>query len=398
LKSLVKFNILIHSGLYKEILIFSLILRVNIILDSSIKKTPLYDVHINLGARIINYHNFLMPLQYDGIISEHQNVRKNAGLFDISHMGEIVIEGKGATELVQRIITNDVSELPDYKALYTPICDDEGGIIDDIIVFKYNPEKYIFVVNCANTNKDNKWINKFKTDNTSTNNLSDQIALLAVQGPKSEDIIRLVCGEECANLSHFQFTEVTKNEMELTVSRTGYTGEDGFEIFVNQSHCVNLWNVLLEKGKDMGLKSAGLGARDTLRLEAGYLLYGSDIDDFVTPLEANIGWTVKFNKADFIGKDSLLRLTKYGLKRMFVAFKMLDKGVPRTGNEITHHNNVIGKVTSGTFSPSLKIGIGMGYVLKRFAEHKSQINIKIRDKEFPANIVNTPFIDRKVAK
>jgi aminomethyltransferase len=363
-------------------------------LDSSRKKTPLYDVHVALGARLVDYHNFLMPLQYDGIISEHKNVRSNAGLFDISHMGEIVIEGKGATELVQRVITNDVGNLPDYKAAYTPVCDDEGGIIDDIIVYKYNPEKYILVVNCANTNKDYKWINKFKADNTDINNLSDRIALLAVQGPKSEDIIRLVCGEECATLSRFQFTEVTKDKMELTVSRTGYTGEDGFEIFVDQSHCVDLWNILLEKGKDMGLKPAGLGARDTLRLEAGYLLYGNDIDDYITPLEANIDWTVKFNKADFIGKDALLRLKKYGLKRMFVAFKMLDKGIPRTGNEITHNNNVIGKVTSGTFSPTLETGIGFGYVLKRFAEDKSQVNIKIRGTDFPADIVDTPFITK----
>lgn len=364
----------------------------NLTLDNSIKKTPLYDVHVNLGARIINYYNFRMPLQYDGIISEHQNVRKNAGIFDISHMGEIVIYGKGAMELVQRIITNDISGLPDYKALYTPVCDEEGGIIDDIMVFKHTPEKYMLVVNCANTNKDYKWINKFKTDNTNIDNLSDQISLLAVQGPRSEEITRLVCGEECSTLNRFQFREVTRNEMDLTVSRTGYTGEDGFEIFVNNSHCVDLWNILLEKGKGMGLAPAGLGARDTLRLEAGYLLYGNDIDDFVTPLEAGIGWTVKFNKADFIGKDSLLRLKKYGLKRMCVAFKMLDKGIPRRGYEITYDGNVIGKVTSGTFSPTLKTGIGLGYVLKRIAEQKSQVNIKIRGTEFPACIVNTPFI------
>jgi aminomethyltransferase len=186
--------------------------------------------------------------------------------------------------------------------------------------------------------------------------------------------------------------EITVGEMQLTVSRTGYTGEDGFEIFVDNSHCADLWNMLLEEGKDIDLKPAGLGARDTLRLEAGYLLYGNDIDEFITPLEAGIGWTVKFNKTDFIGKDSLIRLKKYGLKRMFVAFKMRDKGIPRTDNEITHHNNVVGKVTSGTFSPSLEIGIGFGYVLKRFAEHKSQVNIKIRGTDYPAQIVDTPFI------
>lgn len=356
------------------------------------KKTPLYDVHVDLRAKITDYHGFLMPLQYSSIISEHKCVRNNAGIFDISHMGEIVIEGKGATELVQKIITNDVSLLPDYKAAYSPVCDEEGGIIDDIVVFKYNPDKFMLVVNCGNTKKVNKWINNHKTDNVNINDVSDQISLLSLQGPKSEEIIRLVSGDNCTGLSRFQFMELTVGEMQLTVSRTGYTGEDGFEIFVNNSHCVNLWNMLLEKGKDMDLKPAGLGARDTLRLEAGYLLYGNDIDEFITPLEAGIGWTVKFNKTDFIGKESLVRLKKYGLKRMIVAFKMRDKGIPRTDNGITHNNNVIGKVTSGTFSPSLEIGIGLGYVLKRFAEHKSLINIKIREIDYPAQIVDTPFI------
>jgi len=361
-------------------------------LTVSNKKTPLYDVHVGLRAKIVDYHGFLMPLEYSTIISEHKCVRNNTGLFDISHMGEIVIEGKGATELIQKIITNDISDLPDHKAAYSPICDEEGGILDDIVVFKYNLDKYMLVVNCGNTKKDNKWISKFKTDNVNINDVSDQISLLAVQGPKSKEIIRLVLGDECSLLSHFYFMEVTVGEMQLTVSRTGYTGEDGFEIFVNNSHCVDLWNILLEKGKDIDLKPAGLGARDTLRLEAGYLLYGSDIDEYITPLEAGIGWTVKFDKTDFIGKDSLLRLKKYGLKRMFVAFKMRDKGIPRTDNEITHNNNVVGKVTSGTFSPSLEIGIGFGYVLKRFAEHKSLVNIKIRGTDYPAQIVDTPFI------
>lgn len=355
-------------------------------------KTPLYDTHIDLGARMVDYHNFLMPLHYRNIINEHNSVRSNAGIFDISHMGEIVIEGKGATELIQKIITNDIGSLPEYKAAYTPVCDEEGGILDDILVYKYNPEKYMLVVNCANTKRINTWINKFKTDNTDINDFSEQLSLLAVQGPGSEDIVKPVCGEECGALSRFRFMEVTAHGMELTVSRTGYTGEDGFEIFVNNSHCVTLWDRFLKTGREMGLVPAGLGARDTLRLEAGYLLYGNDINDFVTPLEAGIGWTVKFDKADFIGKDALIRLKKNGLKRMLVAFKMIDKGIPRENNEITHHDNVIGKVTSGTFSPTLKIGIGLGYVLKRFAEHKSRINIRIRGSDSPANIVNPPFI------
>lgn len=372
----------------------TLLLKEIIPLDNSTKKTPLYDAHKDLGARMVDYCRFKMPLQYDSIISEHKSVRSNAGLFDISHMGEIVIDGKGATELVQKIITNNVSNLPDNKALYSPICDEEGGTIDDIIVYKYNPEKYMLVVNCATTKRDFKWINKFKTENTTINNVSDQISLLAVQGPKSEEIIRLVFGEKCASLLRFQFLELTENEMKPTVSRTGYTGEDGFEIFVDNSHCVELWNILLEKGKDMGLKPAGIGARDTLRLEAGFLLYGNDIDDFTTPMEAGIGWTVKLDKPDFIGKDALIRSNRYGLKRKLIAFKMLDKGIPRTNNDIIYHNIVIGKVTSGTFSPTLEIGIGMGYVLKHIAEHKRPINIKIRDTDFPAHIVRTPFITK----
>jgi aminomethyltransferase len=362
--------------------------------EKSCKKTPLYDVHVDLSAKMEDFHGYLMPIQYDSILSEHKCVRNNAGIFDISHMGEFLIEGKGATELVQKIITNDVGNLPDHKALYSPMCDEEGGTLDDVIVYKYNSGKYLLVVNCANIKRDDKWIKKLQSDDTNIKNLSDHISLLAVQGPKSEDIIRSAIGDESAALKRFQFNEVIVNKMELTVSRTGYTGEDGFEIFVDNVHIVNLWKTLLENGKEAGLKPAGLGARNTLRLEAGYLLYGYDIDDFVSPLEAGIGWTVNFDKTEFIGKSSLLRLKKSGLKRKLIAFKMHDKGIPGTDNDIIYQNNVIGKVTSGSFSPTLKIGIGLGYVLKHIAEHKRQISIKIRDKDFPASIVSIPFVKK----
>ncbi len=397
-----KFNILIRLKLYKTILVYTLEKKFSALvaklfreedipLDNRIKKTPLYEAHIDVGAKIVDYYGFKMALQYDSITSEHRCVREAAGLFDISHMGKIVIDGKGATELVQKIITNDVSNLPNYKAVYSPICDEEGGTVDVIIVYKYNPEKYMLVVNCATTKRDDKWISKHKTKDTNINNLSDQISILAVQGPKSEEIIRLVFGEKCASLSRFQFTEVTENEMTPTVSRTGYTGEDGFEIFVDSSHCVELWNMLLEKGKEMGLKPAGLGARDTLRLEAGYLLFGNEIDDFTTPMEAGIGWTVKFDKPDFIGKDSLLRSNRLGSKRKLIAFRIIDNEIPESDNEIVHNGNVIGKVTSGAFSPTLETGIGRGYVLKHIAEQKSQISIRIGDNDFTALIVDTPF-------
>jgi len=363
-------------------------------LDKSSKKTSLYDVHMDLSAKMEDFHGYLMPIQYDSILSEHKCVRNNAGIFDISHMGEFLIEGKGATELVQKIITNDVSILPDYKALYSPMCDEEGGTLDDVIVYKYNSEKYLLVVNCANIKRDDKWINRLQSDDTNVTNLSDHISLLAVQGPKSEDIIRSAIGDKSAELKRFQFNEIIVNKMELTVSRTGYTGEDGFEIFVDNAHTVNLWETLLANGKEAGLKPAGLGARNTLRLEAGYLLYGYDIDDFVSPLEAGIGWTVKFDKIEFLGKSALLRLKRSGLKRKLIAFKMLDKGIPGTDNDIIYQNNVIGKVTSGSFSPTLQIGIGLGYVLKHIAEHKRQISIKIRDKVFPASIVSIPFVTK----
>lgn len=358
------------------------------------KTTPLYDIHVELGARITNFCNFFMPVQYESIIEEHRNTRKSAGIFDISHMGEIVVAGKGATELIQQIITNDVENIQNHHTLYTPVCNKDGGIIDDVIVLKFHPEKYMVVVNCVNTKKDNDWICTWETNDTNIENISDQVVLLAVQGPKSERIIRETYGEMCAALSRFQFAEIVDKKIELTISRTGYTGEDGFEIFVNNQHGEQVWNRLLEKGSPMGLKPAGLGARDTLRLEAGLPLYGNDIDDRTSPFEANIGWAVKFNKKDFIGKDSLLRQRASGIKKKLIAFKMHDKGIPRTDNEIIHHHNVIGKVTSGTFSPTLNRGIGLGYVLKDFAEPKSQVNIKIRGKEHAARIVHTPFITR----
>ncbi len=362
------------------------------------KKTPLYDVHVDLGAKIEEFHSYLMPMQYDSILSEHKCVRSNAGVFDVSHMGEFVIEGKDATESVQKIITNDVSDLPDNKSLYSPICDEEGGILDDVIVYRYNPEKYMLVVNCVNIKRLGKWLNSSKTGDTDISNLSEQLSLLSVQGPRAEEIIRCATGDAPAALKRFQFIETAANNMELTISRTGYTGEDGFEIFVDNSHSVDLWKLLLESGKEAGLKPAGLGARNTLRLEAGYLLYGYEIDDFVSPLEAGLGWAVKFDKTDFTGRTPLLRLKKYGLKRQLVAFKMIDKGIPGTDDDITYQNNVTGKVTSGSFSPTLGIGIGLGFVLNHIAENKRDINIKIRGKEYPAHIVSAPFVTRQTKK
>ena len=357
-----------------------------------LKKTPLYDVHIALGANMINFHGFLMPIQYDSIINEHKNVRNKAGIFDVSHMGEIVIEGKGAGKLVQWIVANDIDPLPDHGILYTPLCSNVGGIYDDALVYKYNSEKYMFVVNCSNIKKDFRWIKKFETYDTDIKDLSGQLALLAVQGPNSEKIIQKVFGKKCAALSRFQFKEITRKKMRLTVSRTGYTGEDGFEIITDKSYCMDLWKILLENGRDEGLRPTGLGARDTLRLEAGLLLYGSDINETTTPFEANIDWTVKLDKWDFVGKDSLSSQKEHGLKKKLIAFKMLDKSIPRAKNGVTGNGHIIGKVTSGTFSPTLGIGIGLGYVDINYTQINSWVEITIRRAKHPAVIVNTPFV------
>lgn len=367
---------------------------VTITLVEYIKKTPLYDVHDDLCAKIIEFYGYLMPLQYDSIINEHQNVRKNAGVFDISHMGVFFVEGKDATKLVQQVITNDVGNIPNSDVIYTPICNYKGGIVDDILVYKYNSEKYMLVVNCSNIDKDFHWINRFKTDDTVIKDSSDEIAILAVQGPKSKRIIRDVFGEECSSLLYFQFMEIVKNEIHYTVSRTGYTGEVGFEIFVDGPNCVGLWNELLEKGQDKDLKPVGLGARNTLRLEAGYLLYGNDIDGTISPLEANIGWAVKFKKGDFIGRDELLKQSKEGINKKLIGFKMIDKGIPREECKITHHKFNIGDVTSGTFSPNLNRGIGLGYVNKSYSGPNRRIDINIRGINYPAITVTTPFVSK----
>lgn len=353
-------------------------------------RTSLYEIHRRLGARFVEFHGYELPLEYTTIVEEHMAARKAAALFDLSHMGEIEVRGISALELVQRLITNDVEKLPDEKALYTPICNPQGGIIDDVMLYRFNKERFIFVVNASNIQKVYQWMKDNPLPGAEVQNRSQELGMIAVQGPISHSIVEEVLGKDKANLPHHGLLE----EGDTIIARTGYTGEDGFEVYTPSNKCPNLWERLMKAGQSLGLKPAGLGARDTLRLEAGLLLYGNDIDDSTTPLEAGIAWTVKLYKEDFIGKEALLAQKSSGLKRRLVGLELLERGIPRTGHPIFADSKKIGHVTSGTFSPYLQKPIAMGYVGSDYAETETGLFVEIRGRQLKARIIGLPFYRR----
>lgn len=360
------------------------------------KKTPLYDTHLRLKARMVSFHDYFMPLQYDTIISEHDAVRKNAGLFDISHMGRFEISGNKALPFIQRIITNNAGTLADKQIQYTPICNEQGGILDDILVYKRHEEHFMLVVNCANREKDLLWLQRQSSayQPLEIRDLTDNISLIALQGPLSESILENTVACKFDSLKRFFFDDFVWDGTQIIISRTGYTGEDGFEIFIDTEHVAKLWNLLLDKNRQHGLRPAGLGARDTLRLEACLLLYGNDMDETITPLETPIEWTVKFDKADFIGKEALLRQKTKGTERKLVGFEMTDRGIPRHGYPVLKENETIGKVTSGSFSPTTNKNIGLCLIKSICAVVGEELQIQIRDSAYHARIVKTPFYKR----
>jgi aminomethyltransferase len=360
------------------------------------KKTPLYDTHLKLKAAMVPFHDYLMPLQYDTIINEHHCVRKNAGLFDVSHMGRIEVLGDKAFPFIQQVITNNAGRLTDKQALYTPICNEQGGIIDDILVYKWHEKHFSIVVNCGNTEKDLGWLQKhsIKYQPLEIKDVTNAVSLIALQGPLSSHILETTLNCKLDSLRRFYFNNFTWSGTQLTISRTGYTGEDGFEIFVDAQQVVELWGLLLEKYKQDGLKPIGLGARDTLRLEACLLLYGNDIDETITPLETTIGWTVKFDKDSFIGKEPLLRQKVRGVERKMVGFEMIDRGIPRHGYSVGKGNDIIGKVTSGSFSPSTNKNVGLCLVKTQYAKVGEEFQVQIRNKLYNARVVKTPFYSK----
>jgi aminomethyltransferase len=359
------------------------------------KKTPLYDDHVKLNAKIVEFSGWLMPVYYSTVIIEHNTTRNKVTIFDTSHMGEFLIEGKDSFNFIQNITTRDLSKLEDNRCFYTFMCNNKGGVIDDLFVYRFNKEKYILVVNAGTIEKDYKHILDNKSNfNVAIKNSSDIIAKLDIQGPLSEKLIQKFLKEDLSKLKRFNFIETKLNDCNVILSRSGYTGEDGFEIYSNNMDVIKLWNSLLEKGKEYGIIPAGLGARDTLRLESCYSLYGHELNEKISPIEAGLNFAVDLNKKDFIGKNELIEI-KNNLKRISVAFELLERGIPREKYEVLKENKVIGYVSSGTMSPTLNKGIGMALIETDFSSIETEIDIKIRDKLYNAKIVTKPFYSFK---
>lgn len=359
------------------------------------KKTPFTEIHKQLGAKMTEFAGFEMPVVYTSINQEHINVRKNVGVFDVSHMGEFWIKGPKAFDLVQRITSNNVAALEVEQAQYSCFPNGKGGIVDDLIVYYYEPEKYMLVVNAANIEKDWNWIvEQNKSIGAEIENASDNIAQLAVQGPNAIKVLQKLTDVDLSAIKFYHFTTGKMAGIEnVIISATGYTGAGGFEIYMYNEDAEKMWNAVFEAGKEFGIMPAGLGARDTLRLEMGYCLYGNDIDDTTSPLEAGLGWITKFvDGNNFIDREYLEKQKAEGLKRRLVGFEMIDRGIARHGYEIVDANgNVIGNVTSGTQSPMLKKAIGMGYVPYEMRKPGTEIYIRIRNKNLKAKVVSLPF-------
>jgi aminomethyltransferase len=360
------------------------------------KTTPFTSKHIALGAKMAEFAGYNMPISYSGINDEHFAVRNNAGIFDVSHMGEFILKGENALDLIQRVTTNDASKLTAGKAQYSTLPNENGGLVDDLLVYCVEENKvYMLVVNASNIEKDWNWISKHNTKNVEMHNISDKTALLAIQGPNATKILQPLTDMDLLNLKYYTFTKgVFAGVPNVLVSATGYTGAGGVEIYFEDKDGAadKIWNAIFERGTPQGLKPIGLGARDTLRLEMGYCLYGNDIDDTTSPLEAGLGWVTKFSK-QFPSREIFEKQKSEGIKRKLVGFEMIDKGIPR------HHYNIkdaagnrIGFVTSGTQSPSLQKAIGMGYVNTEHAGVDSEIYIGVRDKLLKAKVVKFPFV------
>jgi len=363
-----------------------------------LKRTPLYDIHIKYGGRMVNFGGWELPIQYSGIINEHHAVRQAAGIFDVSHMGEISVEGEQALDLIQELVTNDASLIKDNQVQYSPICNDNGGIIDDLITYRFGPEKYLLIVNAANTEKDFNRVKEIAANYPKARiaNISSKVAQIALQGPKAVDILAAEADQDVRALKYFWFIpEVNVCGEPALVSRTGYTGEDGFEIYCDPYSAPVIWEGLMARGKEYGLIPAGLGARDTLRFEACLPLYGNELDDETNPLEAGLGRWVKLNKAFFRGKDNLVKVNEEGLRRKLVGLEMIGRGVPRHGYLVLQGERVVGQITTGSFSPTLEKNLGLAYVAIDCAEPGTELLVDCRGRQVEARVVQIPFYSRR---
>jgi len=360
------------------------------------KKTKFYALHEKAGAKIVEFAGFLMPIQYSSIIAEHKSVRESVGVFDVSHMGEVFVEGKNALDFVQHITINDASKLISGRVQYSAMCYEHGGIVDDLLVYKIADDKFMLVINASNTQKDFDWMNKNNKFEVELKNLSDDHSLLAVQGPNSKMVVQKALDLNLDDLEYYHFKEIEIEGLNLLISRTGYTGELGYEIYFvgDETQAEKIWNLLFETGEEFGIKPVGLGARDSLRLEMGYCLYGNDIDQTTNPLEAGLGWITKLKKNEFIGKDELVKVKENGINRKLTPIISEEKAFPRKGYDITISGKKIGEITSGTVSPVLEKPIALAYVQTEYSPEGTNLNFSIRGKEIPAKVTKLPFVSK----
>lgn len=367
----------------------------------SSSKTPLYQTHSRLGAKIVDFHGWLMPVQYTSIIEEHKAVREGVGVFDVSHMGEIEVKGEHALELLQRLTPNDVNELEDGHAHYTALLNDNGGFIDDMLVYAISRRRFFLCVNASNTAKDLNWLadNALQYPDVKVTNLTRHYGMLAIQGPSAEPLVKQLTDYPMSRLGHFQFTLANMGEHTVLLARTGYTGEDGFELFCEWRDTQAIWDRIMTRGKSFGIKPIGLGARDTLRMEMRYPLHGQDIDETTTPYEAGLDFMVKLGKqGGFVGRETLLKQKEEGVKRRLVGVEMAGRGIPRAGFKIFRGGEEIGRITSGAWSPTLEKAIGLGYINIGFAGAGTRVDVEIRGKMMEAEVRNKAFVSPHVKK
>jgi aminomethyltransferase len=367
--------------------------------SSDLKTTPVIDIHKELGGKLVPFAGWKMPIQFQGVIQEHQCVRDGVGIFDVSHMGEIEIRGSSAKALLQKLMTNDIDTMQDNQALYTLMCLENGGVVDDLLVHRFSEDHYFLCVNASNAEKDFQWILKNSDSYDATvQNTSSNTAQFAVQGKNSEALLQKLCEISLNEIKYYHFKKEKIHNFESIIARTGYTGEDGFEVYIDVEHAETVFRAIIDAGKEFNLQPIGLGARDTLRMEMGYALYGNEINEESKPLEAGLGWVIKFGKEDFIGKGELEKQKKEGNARKLVGIRLLGRGVLRPHYRIMNNGVPVGELTSGTFSPSLNTGIGLCYVSSEYAKPGTKLDVEIRKLNVPAEVVKPPFLPTRVKK
>ena len=369
-------------------------------ITTNLKATPLLGLHKELGAKLVPFVGWNMPIQFAGVLSEHTCVRERVGLFDVSHMGEIEVKGKDAKKFLQFLLSNNVEKMFDGSILYSLMCYETGGVVDDLLAYRFSENHYFLCVNASNSDKDYDWIARHASSfNVNIKNTSSETSQLALQGPDAKNVLQSLCGISLDDLSYYNFRKGMVNNVESLISRTGYTGEDGFELYLSPEKVSEVFRSLMEQGRSYGIQPIGLGARDTLRIEMGYPLYGNEIDNNPTPLDAGLGWVIKFDKGEFLGRGSLLKQKEQGSpRRKLVGLKLLTRGVPRAHYQVFKNGESVGEVTSGTFSPTLNTGVGLCYVSSEYSDIGNHLDVKIRDQLVATEVIQLPFVPSHVKK